>query len=152
MAWLTPINDDDDETHISPPSPQQSCTSITLSIIMWLMEGNLWPPRKVTMYTHYHQAKWLRKKMVLPISSRHLPTFELHHHPPWRWRQHVPLKGWKKRHVSTTTRKQVNRILKLPLQKLRRDSWRSHKINSQDKLMWRTNRNTCVILNHRWPN
>jgi hypothetical protein len=28
----------------------------------------------------------------------------------------------------------------------------NHKIKFQNELMWRTNRNTCVILNHQWLN
>jgi hypothetical protein len=147
MAWLTPINNNDDETHISPPSPQQSCTSITLkNIILWLMEGNLGPPRNVTVYTHYHQAKWLRREngptYIIPQS----PPFQMTSASTTKMEATCSSERMEKRHLSTITRKQVNRILKLPLRKLRLQSWGSHKIKCQNELTWWTNRNTCVIL------
>ena len=152
MAWLTPINDNNDETHISPPPPQQSCTSITLNIILWLMERNLGPPRNMTMYTRYHQAKWLRREnhpscIILPSHP-----FQITSASTLKMEATCSSERMEKRHFSTTIRKQVNRILKLPLQKLRCHSWGSHKIKRQNELMWWTNRNKCVLLNHQWPN
>jgi hypothetical protein len=152
MAWLTPINDNNDETHISPPPPQQSCTSITLNTILWLMEGNLGPPRNVTMYTSYHQAKWLRREngpsYIIPPS----PLFQITSASTLKMKATCSSERMEKRHFFATTRKQLKRILKLPLQKLRWHSWGSHKIKCQNELMWRRNRNKCVLLNHRWPN
>jgi len=152
MAWLTPINDNDDGTHISSLPPQQTCTSITLNIILWLMEGNLAPPTNMTMYTCYHQAKWMKREngpsYIIPPS----PPFQITSVSTLKMDATCSSERMDKRHLSTTTRKQVNRILKLSLQKLRQHSSGSHKLKCQNELMWQTNRNKCVILNHRWPN